>query len=89
MAKTWTDQPDVVQDLPVVSSISLHTGSMEVRKDVQANIYYATAGNLFGSQTLRIVPGPHSYDTLLQLVATASRRKSKPVDLPVGVEIVS
>jgi hypothetical protein len=52
MAKTWTDQPDVVADLVVLGTVHVHDRHVEIRRVHGSSETYLTFGNLFGSQTI-------------------------------------
>lgn len=51
MKRTWTDQPEVLENMQIVFSSMLHNGTqVEVRK--LDKFYYVSIENLFGSQTI-------------------------------------
>jgi hypothetical protein len=50
--KSWTDQPDAVELLSVLFRLSHKGAIVEVRKG--ETTWYVTAGNRFGSQTLKV-----------------------------------
>ena len=54
MPKTWDDQPDEVEDVPIRATLSLGDGlHAEVRNGGRSQPYFLTVGNLFGSQTVK------------------------------------
>lgn len=81
--KTWEDQPDEVVNHRVLFSGHVGGGrQVEVRRN-RGGPYYITAGNLFGSQTVRCFEEELAWQVVD--IATRDKPAQKP---PVGVEIV-
>ena len=49
-SKTWSDQPDAVDGLPILFDGRVNGEHSQIRKD-KLGRYYLTVGNLFGSET--------------------------------------
>jgi hypothetical protein len=83
MAKNWLDQPDQVADLPVLLRFyESGVGIIEFRaRTSEPDDVFITAGNLFGSQTVRC----NTMLAALQLVDLVLRLKGKTVTLPAGI----
>ncbi len=86
MAKTWTDQPDVLEEFPIISSFyatfDKNNAHMEIRKG--EHFYYLSAGNLFGSQTIRCETADKVFEVINNLNKGISDRKY----LPKGCDVL-
>jgi hypothetical protein len=81
--KTWEDQPDEVVSHRILLSSCVGGGRLVEVRHNRGGPYYITAGNLFGSQTVRCFEEELAWQVVD--IATHSRPTQKP---PVGVEIV-
>lgn len=79
--KTWSDQPDVVLDAPIVLSFSLEDRHLEIRKS--GDHYYVTSGNIFGSQTVLAKD-----EAALWAVLRIATSKGTGASLPDGARIL-
>lgn len=92
--KTWTDQPDEVEHAIKIGSFTIeahderrvsHRAQVELRtrtpmESPQVAVYYVTAGNLFGSQTVKCESAV--------VVLTVLCNMGKNTSLPKGAELM-
>lgn len=86
--KQWTDQPDCVLGCVIYLNIYVGDRGVEVRKDENNDCWYLTAGNLFGSQTLRAA----NCETVLRAVHWIGNKRVRDKTVwgvPAGCELVS
>lgn len=95
-SKTWDDQPDEVMNARPIGTVWVHHGQHESaveirRKDTEVGappasaIFYLTAGNLFGSETVRC-EGANTAMTVLGMMG--NEKTKKPMDLPGGAKLL-
>ena len=78
--KTWTDQPDVVEEFPIICAVPAGQRQAEVRGNRSPNsTHYVTVGDLFHSQTFQCMDA----STALSLLGLAQKNEVKA--LPAGV----
>lgn len=82
--RTWTDQPTIVEGIPIRVSCFAHGRSLEIRSD-DAERHYVTIGNLFGSQT---VSCPSLMEALRVFNVAANAAKHPQLELPDGCKLV-
>ena len=89
MKRHWTDQPQIVEEAKVLARFFLKGPgvTVEVRQIGYNDGMFITTGNLFGSQTIRVV----DHQTAFRLIgAVAELESSQEVQISrfPGVEIV-
>jgi hypothetical protein len=89
--KTWTDQPDVVEAATKVAGFMVGGRDaavvIEVRRDYHGAGYYVTAGNLFGSQTVRCRDAETALRAIEFIHTGGAGKTGRP--LPEGCEVMS
>lgn len=85
MTRHWTDQPEVLEDLPVLHHFSMGSHVIDVFKKSDTE-WYITAGNLFGSQTVKC---PSAEKVLECLVLAGRRGKAQVPKVPEGCELLA
>lgn len=83
--KTWSDQPDVVEDAEPMCSFTVSqpvgTAVVEIRRVDYQSYRYVTVGNLFGSETFR-ADDDYAVYALLDAISKGGGT------LPSGCEVV-
>jgi hypothetical protein len=83
--RSWNDQPAEVSAAARLCSFSMEGVQIEIRHSTTTP-WYVTAGNLFGSQTLRC----EGAECALRAVeALKLRHRDRPVQLPPGCVLLS
>jgi len=96
--KNWSDQPDEVENWPVLTSFwvkGTERGvSIEVRlgpniKDGNKS-FYVTQGNLFGSQTLHCEDGDAAFAIIGKIVSASNKMRDDdpPQEPPMGCRLL-
>ena len=81
----WTDQPKECAGTELISRVYLRgVGAVEIRRG--PSCWYLTAGNLFGSQTLRCADATVAWQALDAIYNRP--RKREPVRPPKGAELI-
>ena len=84
MTRHWTDQPAMLEDLPVLHHFRAGDHVIDIFKKSDTE-WYITAGNLFGSQTVRCP----SAEKVLECLALSERRnKANVPKVPEGCELL-
>ncbi len=76
MNRTWEDQPEELERTITLACFYLKVRSVEVRKDLAQNVYYVSAGNIFGSETLRCSDADAVFRVIHVLGGIPERRRS-------------
>lgn len=86
MEKSWTDQPDTVEESRVVFKAYFNSRLVEVR-DAGGGWYLVSVGNIFGSQTLSCASAAVTFQVLEKIANRAD--DDTRMTLPYGTEVIA